>query len=257
MNLAPQSSPLSPPPLAAGRSAAAAARAVIRVFVAEDHHITLWGLSRLIEAAAPHLQLVGTARSRSELLNHDAAALADVILLDLDLDGEDSATALAVLRQRCPGRVLVLTGATDIALHRAAVLQGARGVVHKSEPADTILRAIEKVHDGEVWLNRTLLGQVLGHLTDTEPNAAPRPADPEARRIASLTTRERQIVVALLHSAGAKQFTVAQELCMSEHTLRNHLTTIYSKLGVRGRLELHLYASAHGLGAAGRGAAGA
>ena len=229
-----------------------ASGSTIRVFVAEDHHITLWGLSRLIEAAAPRLQLVGTARTRSELLNHDAAALADVILLDLDLGGEDGAAALAVLRQRCPGRVLVLTGATDIALHRAAVLSGARGVVHKSEPAEIILRAIEKVHQGEVWLNRTLLGQVLGQLTDSEPAAAPRPADPEARRIASLTARERQIVATLVHNASAKQFAVALELGMSEHTLRNHLTTIYSKLGVRGRLELHVYAAEHGLGAARR-----
>jgi two-component system, NarL family, nitrate/nitrite response regulator NarL len=243
-------------PTAAPPRTAAAARSVIRVFVAEDHHITLWGLSRLIDGAAPRLQLVGTARSRSELLNHDAAAQADVILLDLDLGGDDSVAVLSVLRQRCPGRVLVLTGAGDVAQHRDAVLQGARGVVHKSEPAETILRAIDKVHEGEVWLNRALLGQVLGQLTESEPAAAPRPADPEARRIASLTARERQIVAALVQGAGAKQFAIAQELGMSEHTLRNHLTTIYSKLGVRGRLEMHVYATTHGLGAAGRDAPG-
>lgn len=224
----------------------------IRVFLADDHEITLWGLSRLIEASAPRLQLVGSARSRSELLNHDAAAQADVIVLDLDLGGEDSTGALAVLRQRCPGRVLVLTGCSDSDQHHAAVLQGARGVVHKSEPAETILRAIEKIHAGEVWLNRSLLGRVLGQLTDSEPAVAARPANPDARRIASLTARERQIVAALVHSAGAKQFALAQEQGISEHTLRNHLTTIYSKLGVHGRLELHLFASAHGLGAAGR-----
>lgn len=224
----------------------------IRVFVAEDHAITLWGLSRLIEAAAPRLRLVGTARSRHELLNHDAAAQADVILLDLDLGGEDSASALAVLRQRCPGRVLVLTGSSDVDHHHAAVLQGARGVVHKGEPAETILRAIEKVHQGEVWLNRTLMGRVLGQLTESEPAAALRPADPEAKRIGSLTPRERQIIAAVFANAGAKHFAVAQAQGISEHTLRNHLTTIYSKLGVRGRLELHLYAATHGLGAAGR-----
>jgi DNA-binding NarL/FixJ family response regulator len=239
-------------PASTGRSGAVMAHAAIRVFVAEDHHITLLGLTRLIDAAAPRLRLVGSACSRTQLLNDDAAAQADVILLDLDLGGESGADVLGVLRQRCPGRVLVLTGTSDIELHRSAVLQGARGVVHKREPAETILRAIEKVHGGEVWLSRTLMGQVLGQLTDIEPTAAPRPADPEARRIASLTPRERQIVAALVKSGGAKQFTVALDLAMSEHTLRNHLTTIYSKLGVRGRLELHVYATTHGLGAAGR-----
>jgi len=56
----------------------------------------------------------------------------------------------------------------------------------------------------------------------------------------------------MVRSSGAKQLSVADELHMSEHTLRNHLTTIYSKLCVHGRLELHVYATAHGLGAATR-----
>ena len=224
----------------------------IRVFVAEDHQITLWGLRRLIDDSSPRMEVVGTASSRTELLNHDAAAAADVILLDLDLGGEDTAASLASLRQRCPGHVLVLTATDDIDKHRDAVMKGARGVVHKSEPAETILRAIEKVNNGEVWLHRALLGEVLGLLTNTSPTAAPRHTDPDAQRIASLTPREREIVVTMVHRAGAKQIAVSDELGMSEHTLRNHLTTIYSKLGVRGRLELHVYATTHGLGAATR-----
>lgn len=224
----------------------------IRVFVAEDHEITLWGLRRLIDASSSRMEVVGSARSSTELMNHDAAAEADVILLDLNLGGEDSTASLASLRQRCPGRVLVLTGSDDTGAHRAAVMKGARGVVHKSEPAEVILRAIEKVHGGEIWLHRSLLGEVFGMLTDASPAAAPRSKDPDAVRIASLTPREREIVVTLLRSAGAKQLCVADELKMSEHTLRNHLTTIYSKLGVRGRLELHVFASTHGLGAATR-----
>jgi len=222
----------------------------IRVFVAEDHQITLWGLQQLINASRPRMEVVGTASSHAELMNHDAIAGADVILLDLDLGGEDTGASLASLRRRGPGRVLVLTGADDLAQHRDAMVKGARGVIHKSEAAETILRAIEKVNDGEVWLHRALLGDVLGLLTDGSPTAASRPADPDAQRIASLTPREREIVVTMVRSAGAKQISVADELHMSEHTLRNHLTTIYSKLGVHGRLELHVYATAHGLGVA-------
>jgi two-component system nitrate/nitrite response regulator NarL len=225
---------------------------LIRVFLAEDHQITLWGLRKLIDASFPRMEVVGTASSLTELVNHDAAALANVILLDLNLGGEDVMTSLSCLRQRCPGRVLVLTASDDLAQHRTAMMKGARGVIHKSEPAETILRAIEKVNQGEIWLHRALLGEVLGLLTDNNPSAAPRQTDPDAIRIASLTAREREIVVLMVHSAGSKQLAVADELNMSEHTLRNHLTTIYSKLGVHGRLELHVYATAHGLGAATR-----
>ncbi|WP_298832673.1 response regulator transcription factor [uncultured Piscinibacter sp.] len=224
----------------------------IRVFLAEDHQITMWGLRRLIDSSRPHMEVVGTAASRAELLDHEAAGAADVILLDLDLAGEDSVNSLDELRRRCPGRVLVLTGADDIARHRMAVVKGARGVVHKSEPAEVILRAIEKVNSGEVWLNGGLLGEVLGMLTDGGMGAEARQADPDAERIASLTPREREIVTTMVRRAGAKQIAVADELGMSEHTLRNHLTTIYSKLGVRGRLELHVFATEHAIGAAPR-----
>ncbi len=222
----------------------------IKVFLADDHDITLWGLQRLIESAA-HMQVIGTAQSRSELLNHDAAAQADVIVLDLDLAGEDAVEALTSLRQRCAGQVLILTAALDIEHHRAAVMKGARGVVNKSEPAETILQAIEKVHNGEIWLHRAMLGEVLNLLTGGNNAAARRPANPDAGRIASLTPRERDIVRVMVNNPGAKQFAIADELGMSEHTLRNHLTTIYSKLQVNGRLELHVYATEHGLGAQG------
>ena len=221
----------------------------IRVFIAEDHAITLWGLRKLIDASAPRMVVVGTACTRAELSSHEALPMSDVILLDLDLGGEDAVSCLATLRQRCTARVLVLTGADDIARHRGAVMNGARGVIHKSEPAEVILRAIEKVHAGEVWLHRALLGEVLGLLTEGNAPRASHAPDPETKRIASLTAREREVVAAMVQAPGAKQFATADELGMSEHTLRNHLTVIYSKLAVQGRLKLYVYAIEHKLAA--------
>lgn len=222
-----------------------ASATTIRVLIAEDHAITLWGLQRLIEAAAPRMRLIGTASSRTQLLEHPALPDADVLVLDLDLGGEDASDAMAAIQRRCRGHVLVLTGADDPQRHRAVVLGGARGVLHKSEPAQTILNAIEKVHAGEVWLNRHLVGEVLGRLTSR--NAAPAPQSPLERAIASLTPREREIVARLSEQHADKLFAVAEALGLSEHTLRNHLTTIYAKLGVRGRLALHVFATEHGL----------
>lgn len=227
------------------QAARAAAQGPIRVFVAEDHAITLWGLQRLIDAAQPRMRVVGSASTREQLLNHAALAEADVLVLDLDLAGESTAESLADLQRRCAGQVLVLTGADDPDVHRQVVLKGARGVLHKSESAQVILQAIEKVHAGEVWINRGLLGEVLAQLTGRLPG--PPSEDPALRRIAGLTARERDIVATMVRLSGAKQIAVAEALGMSEHTLRNHLTTIYSKLGLHGRLELHIFASEHGL----------
>lgn len=224
----------------------------IRVFIAEDHAITLWGLQQLIDASRPRMKVVGTAATCQTLLNHPALREADVILLDLDLAGENSGESLADLQRCCSAHVIVLTGNDKPDTHRDMALGGARGVLHKSEPADTILRAIAKVHEGEVWLHRSLLGEVLGRLTGRAPAA--RSVDPAQRRIDGLTPREGEIVARMVLLAGAKQVVIAADLCMSEHTLRNHLTTIYSKLEVRGRLELHVFATSHGMAAGSRAA---
>ena len=236
---------LIPPHLAL--QALAEAAPPIRVFIAEDHAITLWGLQRLIGACGTRMQVVGSASTCHELLHHAALRMADVIVLDLDLAGENAGESMADLQRCCRAHVIVLTGNDDLDMHRDMVLKGARGVLSKSEPAETILRAIAKVHEGEVWLHRNLLGEVLGRLTGRAP--ARRSEDPAQRKIDALTPREREIVAKMVLLAGAKQLVIAADLCMSEHTLRNHLTTIYSKLEVRGRLELHVFATSHGLAA--------
>lgn len=215
----------------------------IRVLLVDDHRLTLWGLERLIESAHPRMAVCGTARSRRELMAHQAIAEADVIVLDLDLGDDSGADAMPDLVRESQARVLVLTGDGDREHHRQAVLRGACGVVHKSQPADVILNAIEKVHEGEIWLERSLVASVLDHLVGDRRPA--RSAD--AERIGRLTPKEREIVRAVVRHRGAKNFVVADELHISEHTLRNHLTTIYDKLGVHGRLELYLYATEHGL----------
>lgn len=236
-------------------AATRAADAPIRVLIAEDHRVTLWGLERLIEGTAPRMQVIGTATTRKALLEHPALPSADLVLMDMDLGGEDACETLGELLQRCRGHVLVLTGEDSPVKHREAVLHGARGLVHKSQAPETVLLAIEKVHRGEVWLERGMLGEVLGQLTGRPPVA---PQSPEQHAIAQLTPRERQVIAAMTRGVGRKQMAVADELGMSEHTLRNHLTTIYSKLHLRGRLELHVFATRNGLdrdepGPAGRG----
>lgn len=221
----------------------------IRVFLAEDHQITLWGLSQLILAARPRMDVIGMASTRADLLSHTALPAADVVVLDLVLGDDPDADVLRDVQARCRAQVLVLTGSDDVEVHREVVAKGARGVLHKSESAETILRAIEKVHAGEVWLHRNLIADVLGRLTNpATPVPTPVEDDPDARRLASLTPREREIVELMVRRADAKQIAVAEDLGMSEHTLRNHLTTIYSKLGVRGRLELHVWATQRGIG---------
>lgn len=215
--------------------------APIKVFLVDDHPTILWGLERLIESARPAMSVVGQAMSRTELFARVARADPDVIVLDLDLNGESALDCLNQLGDQTKARILVLTGISDPQIHEQAVLQGARGVIHKRESAETILRAIDRIHNGEVWLDRNSVGRILHALSRGQKG------DPDADKIASLTPKERHIIGALMREKGARNKVIAAKLHMSEHTLRNHLTTIYSKLQVSGRLELYLYATSRRL----------
>ena len=218
----------------------------IRVMIVDDHKSILWGLERLVESASPRMAVTGTAASCAEMLSVVVTARPDVILLDLDLDGQNSADSLPDLLRLTNAQVLILTGGRDFAFHQAALMKGARGVIGKDENADVLLHAIERVYAGEVWVNRMMMGKLLESMSANAGKG--QSADPEAVKIASLTPREREIVGAIVRSRGGKSLEIADSLHISEHTLRNHLTLIYEKLGVRNRLDLFAYAMEHGLG---------
>jgi two-component system, NarL family, nitrate/nitrite response regulator NarL len=218
--------------------------APIRVFLIDDHRSILWGLERLIESGKPEMRVVGTATDCVQALKVLDKASPDVILLDIDLGEQNGIDAIPELIGKSHRKVLVLTGLRDESLHDKAVLAGASGVVEKEAPAETILTAIGKVHQGQLWLDRIATGRIFVEFS--RENAA-QSFDPDRVRISSLTDREREIVAVATSHAGANARTIAEMLFISEHTLRNHLTSIYDKLDVANRLELFAYAHKHGL----------
>jgi two-component system, NarL family, nitrate/nitrite response regulator NarL len=216
----------------------------IRILLLDDHRSVLWGLEKLIEGEHPRMQVVGKATTSAEALKLLDEVQPDIILLDLDLGGENGSNAIQALMAKSKAKVLVLTGSRDIAVHDAAVLAGAMGVVEKGEAAETILKAIQKVHEGEIWLDRSATGRIFLELSRSKAAEA---QNPEQRKIASLTPRERQIVAEIGSDAAAGSKVIAERLHISEHTLRNHIASIYEKLEVSSRLELFAYAGKHGI----------
>jgi DNA-binding NarL/FixJ family response regulator len=215
----------------------------IRILLVDDHKSMLWGLERLIESEHPRMMVVGKASSRAELFAVLPNAMPDIILLDLDLNGENGLDFLEDILKQSQAQVLVLTAMQDPMVHQRAILGGANGVVLKSENAEVILRAIQRVHAGEVWLNRSTTSRLLKGI-NAHPNAAD---SAHAKKIATLTPKERQIIAAMALKPGAHNKAVASQLAMSEHTLRNHLTEIYAKLELENRLELVMFAIDHKL----------
>jgi DNA-binding NarL/FixJ family response regulator len=214
----------------------------IRVLLVEDHQTLLWGLQQLIDAERPRMAVVGTARTCPEALASAAQLAPDVILLDLDLGGVCMVEFLPELLANGLSRALILTASHHTDTLDLGVRRGARGILHKEVSAGQVIKAIEKIHHGELWFDAETMGRVFGQLLGAR--SGPGPA---SEKHASLTARERDIVSAAVQHSGSANHVVAQRLFISEHTLRNHLSSIYRKLNVSNRLEMYVYAIRHGL----------
>ena len=215
----------------------------IRILLVEDLLVMRAGLRLLLESD-PKLKVVGEASTCGEALNLIKRVQPDIILLELHLEEgyalDFLPDLLAVAHQ---SRVIVLTGSRQSEDYQRAIALGAKGLVLKKQAPETLLRAIEQVHDGVVWFDHSLLSNVLAAMS--QPNGASPKVTGEAAKITLLSAREREVVTLIGERLRNKQ--IAARLFISEATVRHHLTSIFSKLGLANRLELIIYAYHHGL----------
>lgn len=216
----------------------------IRIMLVDDHQTMLWGLTKLIESEKPRMEVVGTATTCDEALAKISLLRPDVILLDLDLGGASAIEVIPVMVSNSATNVLIFTGVRDQATLDLAIYKGARGILRKDASAELVIKAIEKTAAGEIWLDRLTLGRVFSEFV--VPAAPPKQA-PAVEKHVSLTAKEHKVIYAVVEGSGALNAALAERLFISEHTLRNHLTSIYHKLEVSNRLELYVYAVKHNL----------
>lgn len=183
-------------------------------------------LRTLQELEPGSLEVVGRASTSDEACARAIEMRPDVVLLDLDTLGVDVVKQLAAVGGT---RVLVVATQSEAA---GVVRAGARGMVPKSAPAAVLHKALRKVREGELWLDRATTSQLLQELI---MSAAGMPGPEAAERLMCLTERERAVVRALMKHEGANGRALAKQLGMSEQTLRNHFSAIYRKLGIPNR----------------------
>jgi two-component system nitrate/nitrite response regulator NarL len=217
----------------------------IRVLIIDEHRIIRAGL-RLLLGTEPGIQVVGEASNRAEGLAVIASKQVDIILLELDLGLESGLDLIPVLLSAVShARIIILTGLNDLEKQSRAVQLGARGLVLKQDNVNDLITAIKKVHFEEVWFNPTISERLLRRIAQgVHYNGK---SSPEKTKIAALTKREIEIIPYVCE--GLKNHIIANRLYMSEGTLRNHLSSIYSKLGVTDRVELIIFAYRHKLAA--------
>ncbi len=232
---------VSQTPLRLSKNVMANAASSVRLLIVNPHLLVCDGL-RMVLDNAPGLKVVGVANNRADALKEAKSKSPDIVLLDLDSGGEIALSFLPELREEAEkSRVLVITSVKDPEVHRQAVRLGAMGVVLKQYAADVLIKAIRKVHAGEIWLDRSAMGSLLREMAHQESNDT----DSDESRIRNLTAREFQVIA--LISEGLKNRQIAERLFISETTVTHHLSSIFSKLRVSDRLELVIYAFGHHL----------
>ena len=206
----------------------------IQVFLLSQHVVTAYGLSQMILAETQDMALVGVADTLTQACIQLRGGQAQIVLLDLDTF--PAAETIPALLGCGSLRVLALTGVQQASLTDQTILAGASGIIHKNEPLEVLLKAVRRIHAGEVWMDRAAMGRILRSLSQ------PAEPDPNHQKIARLTRKELQIVKRITDGNSLNNRDMAVSLHISEHTLRNHLSAIYAKLELGNRLELYAFA---------------
>lgn len=213
---------------------------MIRVVLVDDHAVLRAGLARLVDGAGD-MQVVGTAADGDEALAVVQQCRPDVVLMDLQMPGTDGVAATrAVLGAGSGAQVLVLTSFSDEERILAALDAGAVGYLLKDAEADDVLDGIRAVSSGDSPIHPRAARVLLGARRGNDPGS--RAAEP----LAGLTAREREVLA--LVAAGLANKQVARRLGISERTVKAHLTSVFSRLGVEDRTQAALWAQRHGLG---------
>lgn len=235
--------PLPGPAENPGMSVESDATRPIRVLVVDDQTLVREGLVALI-GLLPGMEVVGTAGDGAEALERAAEVAPDVVLMDLRMPRVDGVEATRSIRERHPGvQVVVLTTYSDDESVLSALRAGARGFLTKDATAQEIARAVTAVHRGDPGLDAIAQEKLLRAL-----DSGGRPARRERAAPAlpdGLSPREAEVLA--LIAAGSTNAEIAEELCVTEATVKTHINNIFSKAHLRDRAAAVLYAHRHGL----------
>jgi len=212
----------------------------IRILIADADRIHSGRLRHLLEAEADFLVL-GEVDTGTDLLRQVRQLRANVLLLDQALPaarGREMLRELAAIEPRLC--TILITDGVEQADLVGALQLGVRGAITRYSDNQIIVRSIRKVMDGEYWISRATVAELVNAVKSLLAYAR----DARARN-RKVTPRQQEIIASVVAGNSNKQ--IAQQFSLSEDTVKRHLTNIFGRLGVSNRLELAFFASQHDL----------
>ncbi len=209
---------------------------MIRLLLVDDQPLVRQGLRRVVETRT-NLEVVAECDDGDQVLDALHRHVVDLVVMDIRMKRMDGATATSEVRRVDGPPVLVLTTFDDDATIAAALRSGAAGFVLKDAPGEEIIRAIERVADGDAWLDPAITARVLSRYLPREPD---RPAN-----LDRLT--ERELDVLRVVGTGATNAEAAGRLFISQATVKTHLGSVLTKLELRDRAAAIVFAHEYSL----------
>lgn len=214
---------------------------MIRIVLVDDQTLVRQGIQTLLELE-DDLQVVGTAANGREAIEVVGRARPDVVLMDVRMPQMDGVAATRELLRAMPGLgVIILTTFDDDEYVFEGLKAGARGYMLKDTSADEIVAAVRAVAGGAALIQPSIARKVVAEFSRLAAGAAAPAAPTGAQTLAEpLTEREAEVLHAL--AAGLSNREIAERLVITEGTVKNHVSSLLAKLGVRDRTQAVLKA---------------
>jgi DNA-binding NarL/FixJ family response regulator len=210
--------------------------APVRVLVVDDQRLIRDGIASLL-GLQPGIAVVGTAANGREAVERAVTLSADVVLMDVRMPEVDGIAALELLRRRAPGcRVVMLTTFDDEEYVVPALRAGAAGYLLKDLPARELAGAVRMAHAGVAQFDPAATARVAAALSSSTVDD-----------VTELPLTARETDVLRLIARGATNREIATDLHLGEGTVKNHISRILTRLGLRDRTQAAIYAREHGL----------
>lgn len=207
----------------------------IRLLVVDDQILISQGLKAMLELE-PELQVIGTADNGKAAIQQVAALHPDVVLMDVRMPIMDGREATRLICQQFPAvKVLVLSTFDDDQYIKDSMRAGAKGYLLKDMPSEELVQAIHLTHRGYTQLSPGLLEKLMANVVEQDSNHS------KQEEISQLSPREQEVLQ--LISSGATNREIAQQLYIAEGTVKTHITHLLSRLNLRNRAQLAIYAN--------------
>ncbi|WP_436497973.1 response regulator [Actinokineospora sp. HUAS TT18] len=206
---------------------------VVRVLVVDDQQLIREGIASLL-GIQPGIEVVGTATDGRDAIDKAVELTPDIVLMDVRMPEMDGVEAVAALRRRVPGcRVVMLTTFDDEDYVVRSLRAGAAGYLLKDLPSRELAGAVRLAHAGVAQFDPAAAARLAAALDRTGDQSS------------ALTVREAEVL--RLVAGGATNREIAERLFLSEGTVKNHISRVLTRLGLRDRTQAALYARDHGL----------